>query len=59
MDYTCMLRFKGITYLNENLPIPVSMGETLPALVDGHYVISEQFAMTISLGILKVKRRRC
>jgi hypothetical protein len=47
-----LLRFKGITYLNENLPIPVSMSETLPVLVDGHHVISEQCLMSHIVGDL-------
>jgi hypothetical protein len=37
-----LLRFRGITYLNENLPIPISMGQTLPAMVDGQYVMCEE-----------------
>lgn len=36
-----LLRFHGITYLNENLPIPVSMGQTLPLVVDGQHVMGE------------------
>ena len=48
----CLLRFLGVTYLNENLPIPVSMGETLPVLVDGHHVISGESVMEHLAGDL-------
>jgi hypothetical protein len=40
-----LLRFRGITYLNENLPIPASMGQTLPLVVDGQYIMGESDAM--------------
>ena len=40
-----LLRFRGITYLNENLPIPVSMGQNLPLVVDGQHLLGEGEAL--------------
>ena len=41
-SYHCLLRFKGLAYTTENAILPVSIGKTLPCLIDGNYVVNGQ-----------------
>jgi hypothetical protein len=40
-----LLRFKGLVYECECQQLPYSMGEVLPVLIDGHYLLSESDAL--------------
>ena len=44
-SYHCLLRFKGLAYTAENAILPVSMGKTLPCLIDGNYVVNGQHGL--------------
>ncbi len=41
-SYHCLLRFRGIVYSTENAVLPISMGKSLPCIIDGNYVVNGQ-----------------
>jgi hypothetical protein len=40
-----LLRFRGISYVNECLPIPYSLGLQLPVIIDGNHALNGLYAL--------------